>query len=224
MAHMPLLIGADGQGLSKRLGSLSAEQLRNEGYEPMALLSLLSKIGTSDPVDPALDVDALAASFDLSRFGRAPARFDEADLHRVRTERAERLGDDAAAIDDEALLGERLLDVAGRDRAVELVALADRPRDRELEVLELAGQIGRLALGLGRLRLGDALGVLDAGDVALRRRHGEAAGQEVVAGEARTNLDELAALAQALEVLGQDDVDVGSHDAALLFLAVRPTA
>ena len=37
MAHMPLLIGADGQGLSKRLGSLSVDQLREEGYEPMAV-------------------------------------------------------------------------------------------------------------------------------------------------------------------------------------------
>jgi len=80
MAHMPLLIGADGQGLSKRLGSLSAEQLRNDGYEPMALLSLLGKIGTSDPVEARDSLQQLAMEFSFSKMGRAPARFDEAEL------------------------------------------------------------------------------------------------------------------------------------------------
>jgi glutamyl-tRNA synthetase len=81
MAHMPLLIGADGQGLSKRLGSLSAEQLRNEGYEPLALLSLLSKIGTSDPVEARDSLEQLALEFSFSKMGRAPARFDENELN-----------------------------------------------------------------------------------------------------------------------------------------------
>ena len=78
---MPLLIGADGQGLSKRLGSLSAEQLRNEGYEPLALLSLLSKIGTSDPVEARDSLEQLALEFSFDKMGRAPARFDENELN-----------------------------------------------------------------------------------------------------------------------------------------------
>ncbi|MFM9937152.1 MAG: glutamate--tRNA ligase, partial [Novosphingobium sp.] len=81
-AHAALLTGAEGK-LSKRLGSLGVDELRAEGIEPEALVALLARLGTSDPVDPTLNADALAASFDLSRFGRAPARFDEADLHRV---------------------------------------------------------------------------------------------------------------------------------------------
>jgi len=80
MAHMPLLIGADGQGLSKRLGSLSAEQLRNEGYEPMAITSLLAKLGTSDPVEARASLQQLAMEFSFSKIGRAPARFDEQEL------------------------------------------------------------------------------------------------------------------------------------------------
>ncbi|HOY80102.1 MAG TPA: glutamate--tRNA ligase, partial [Hyphomonadaceae bacterium] len=80
MAHMPLLIGADGQGLSKRLGSLSAEQLRGEGYEPMSILSLLAKIGTSDPVEARESLQQLALEFSFSKMGRAPARFDENEL------------------------------------------------------------------------------------------------------------------------------------------------
>ncbi len=80
MAHTPLLIGADGQGLSKRLGSLSIEELARTGFEPMAIASLLAKIGTSDNVEARSSLTELAAEFDFSRIGRAPARFDEEEL------------------------------------------------------------------------------------------------------------------------------------------------
>lgn len=83
MGHMPLLIGADGQGLSKRLGSLSAEQLREEGCEPMAVLSLLAKLGTSDPVEIRSSLAELVKEFSFSKIGRAPARFDETELENL---------------------------------------------------------------------------------------------------------------------------------------------
>ncbi len=81
-AHEALLTGAEGK-LSKRLGALGMADLREAGIEPEAVVALLARLGTSDPVDPSLNAEALAASFDLARFGRAPARFDDADLHRV---------------------------------------------------------------------------------------------------------------------------------------------
>ncbi len=81
-AHEALLTGTEGK-LSKRLGSLGVAALREEGIEPEALIALLARLGTSDPVDPALDAAALAANFNLAHFGRAPARFDEAELHRI---------------------------------------------------------------------------------------------------------------------------------------------
>ncbi len=81
-AHEALLVGAEGK-LSKRLGSLGMAELREAGIEPEALVALLARLGTADPVDSALDAEALAAAFDLARFGRAPARFDEAELHRI---------------------------------------------------------------------------------------------------------------------------------------------
>jgi len=81
-AHEALLTGTEGK-LSKRLGSLGVAALREEGIEPEALIALLARLGTSDPVDPALDAPDLAAQFNLAHFGRAPARFDEAELHRV---------------------------------------------------------------------------------------------------------------------------------------------
>ncbi|TDW63671.1 glutamyl-tRNA synthetase [Novosphingobium sp. PhB55] len=81
-AHEALLVGTEGK-LSKRLGSLGVAHFREIGIEPQAVVALLGRLGTSDPVDPALDAEALAAAFDLSRFGRAPARFDEVELQRV---------------------------------------------------------------------------------------------------------------------------------------------
>jgi len=81
-AHEALLVGSEGK-LSKRLGSLGMAELRAAGIEPEALIALLARLGTADPVDPKLGVEDLAASFDLARFGRAPARFDETELHRI---------------------------------------------------------------------------------------------------------------------------------------------
>lgn len=81
-AHEALLTGSEGK-LSKRLGSLGVEQLREAGIEPEAIIALLARIGTSQPVEPVADRAALVASFDLATFGRAPARFDEDELHRL---------------------------------------------------------------------------------------------------------------------------------------------
>lgn len=81
-AHAALLTGAEGK-LSKRLGALGVADMRAAGIEPEAIIALLARLGTADPVDPALTAGQLAAAFDLSRFGRAPARFDEAELDRI---------------------------------------------------------------------------------------------------------------------------------------------
>ncbi|HKU55081.1 MAG TPA: glutamate--tRNA ligase [Rhizomicrobium sp.] len=79
-AHFPLLVGASGEALSKRLGSLSLEQLRGDGVEPMAVASYLAKIGTSDSVEPRLTLGELAAEFDFAKIGRAPAHFVPEEL------------------------------------------------------------------------------------------------------------------------------------------------
>jgi glutamyl-tRNA synthetase len=79
-AHHPLLVGAGGEALSKRLGSLSLQQLREEGMEPMALASYLTKIGTSDAVEPRLTLAELAAELDFAKIGRAPAHFVPEEL------------------------------------------------------------------------------------------------------------------------------------------------
>src|SRR5271168_1306287 len=74
-AHFPLLVGAGGEALSKRLGSLSLRSLREDGIEPLALACYLAKTGTSDPIALKPSLDALAAEFAFEKIGRAPAHF-----------------------------------------------------------------------------------------------------------------------------------------------------
>ena len=79
-AHHSLLTGPQGEALSKRLGTLALRDLREAGVEPMALLSLMARLGSSDPVELRSDMAALIDGFDIGRFGSAPTKFDEADL------------------------------------------------------------------------------------------------------------------------------------------------
>jgi glutamyl-tRNA synthetase len=79
-AHHSLLVGADGKGLSKRLGSLSIASMREQGLEPMAVVSHAALLGTSDNIHPCVDVQELVDGFDLAKISRAPGRFDETEL------------------------------------------------------------------------------------------------------------------------------------------------
>jgi len=79
-AHHSLLTGADGQGLSKRLGSLSITSLREQGLEAMAVVSHAALLGTSDSIHPCIDYRELIEGFDLGKLSRAPVRFDENEL------------------------------------------------------------------------------------------------------------------------------------------------
>jgi glutamyl-tRNA synthetase len=95
-AHEALLVGREGK-LSKRLGSLGCDAFRERGVEPEAIIALLARLGTSQPVEPIADRAALVASFDLATFGRAPAKFDEEDLERLNAGIVHQLPYDAVA-------------------------------------------------------------------------------------------------------------------------------
>ena len=79
-AHHSLLTGPQGEALSKRLGTLALRDLREAGIEPMALLSLMARLGSSDPVELRVSMEELVDGFDLSKFGAAPTKFDVEDL------------------------------------------------------------------------------------------------------------------------------------------------
>jgi len=83
-AHLPLLVDAAGKGLSKRLGSLSLEAMREEsGYEPQTIVGYLASLGSGQPSTAVAAVAELAQTFDIAGFGRAPAKFDPAELDRL---------------------------------------------------------------------------------------------------------------------------------------------
>lgn len=82
-AHLTLLTDASGAGLSKRLGSLSIAELRASGLEPMAINSLLAKLGTSDAIEPRRALAELATEFNLSHFSRSTPKFDPEELQRL---------------------------------------------------------------------------------------------------------------------------------------------
>ncbi|OOY25461.1 glutamate--tRNA ligase [Thioclava sediminum] len=79
-AHHSLLTGPQGEELSKRLGALSIRDLRAEGIAPEALLSMMARLGSSQPIELKMSIDELADGFELNHFGSAPTKFDPADL------------------------------------------------------------------------------------------------------------------------------------------------
>jgi len=79
-AHHNLLTGAEGEGLSKRLGSLSLADLRADGFEAMAVALVATLTGTSLPVEPYRDLATLAGKLELSMISHGSARFDPAEL------------------------------------------------------------------------------------------------------------------------------------------------
>ncbi len=82
-AHLPLLIDSEGTKLSKRLGTLSIAALRDEGIEPLTLAVYLSRMGTSDPIEPLDDLVTLIHEFEFKRFSVSSPRFDLAELMRL---------------------------------------------------------------------------------------------------------------------------------------------
>jgi glutamyl-tRNA synthetase len=103
-AHHSLLTGPQGEALSKRLGTLAIRDLRAGGVEPMALLSLMARLGSSQPVEMRATPGELAQAFDLSQFGAAPTKFEPADLAQLTASHLQSLP--LSAVEDEvAALG-----------------------------------------------------------------------------------------------------------------------
>lgn len=82
-AHLPLLSGTEGEKLSKRIGSLSLSDLRDDGLEAMSINSLLAYLGTSENMEATSSLDDLIKSFDIKSFGRGTPKFDSKELDRL---------------------------------------------------------------------------------------------------------------------------------------------
>ncbi|MAZ76858.1 MAG: glutamate--tRNA ligase, partial [Micavibrio sp.] len=83
-AHLSLISDAEGGKLSKRIGSLSVKDIQNEeGLEPMSVVSLMARLGTSDPIEAFTSMDKLLKTFDFSKFSRSTPKFDPDELVRL---------------------------------------------------------------------------------------------------------------------------------------------
>ncbi len=138
-AHVPMILGADGERLSKRHGAVSVTQYRDEGYLPEALLNYLARLGWSHGDDEKFTVEQFIDWFDLRHISRSPAQFNpeklgwlnheyikHADDARLGRELAAKLESAAVSLADGPLPIEaaRLF----KDRARTLAELADGAR------------------------------------------------------------------------------------------------
>ena len=83
-AHLPMISDKEGGKLSKRLGSMSARDFRdNEKLEPMAIVSLLARLGSADPIVPFSSLEPLVKEFDLTKFSKGAPKFDMEELLRL---------------------------------------------------------------------------------------------------------------------------------------------
>jgi nondiscriminating glutamyl-tRNA synthetase len=78
--HIAMIVGADGAPLSKRTGSRSVKELREEGYLPQAVVNYLARLGHHYENNAYLGLDGLAGEFAIGKLGRSPARYDGAQL------------------------------------------------------------------------------------------------------------------------------------------------
>lgn len=78
--HVPMILGADGEKLSKRHGAVSVMEYPAQGYLPEAMLNYLARLGWSHGDDEIFSVEQLCAWFDLDHLTRSPAQFNPEKL------------------------------------------------------------------------------------------------------------------------------------------------
>ena len=89
--HLPLVQDASGEGLSKRIGSLSIRDIREKGIDPMAVNSVLARLGSSDPIRPFCDIQDLLEDFDIGRFSKSSPKFSLSETFRINTQLLQKL-------------------------------------------------------------------------------------------------------------------------------------
>ena len=78
--HVPMILGADGERLSKRHGAVSVTQYRDEGYLPEALFNYLARLGWSHGDEEIFSIQSFISWFDLAHVSRSPAQFNPEKL------------------------------------------------------------------------------------------------------------------------------------------------
>ncbi len=128
-AHVPMILGADGERLSKRHGAVSVTQYRDEGFLPEALGNYLARLGWSHGDDEVFSMAELEQWFDLAHVSHSPARFDPEKLAWLNQQYMKKA--------DDARLAALAAPFLGREPGREVVALL---KERAGSVTELAAQ------------------------------------------------------------------------------------
>jgi glutamyl-tRNA synthetase len=163
--HCPIILGDDGQKLSKRRGAVSVTAYKDAGYLPEAMLNYLARLGWSHGDEELFTLDQMVQWFDGSHLARSPAQWDPAKLAWVNAHYV-KLADDARLA---ALLQQQL---AGRGVAVEDLELLARAsalfKDRCATLVEMADWVEMLFVPVTPRNEDLAAHVTDAVKPALR--------------------------------------------------------
>ena len=76
-AHHPFLTDQEGKGFGKRIGSLSIENVRSEGYEDISIINYLINIGSSEDIKPEIKLDNIISNFDIKNISSSSAKFSD---------------------------------------------------------------------------------------------------------------------------------------------------
>ena len=132
--HVPVILGDDGQKLSKRRGAVSVTAYEENGYLPEAMLNYLARLGWSHGDDELFTREQMVSWFDGSHLSKSPAQWDAAKLSWVNAQYIKAKADDELAPLVAAQLKKRGIDADDRlpaicalfkDRCETTVALAD---------------------------------------------------------------------------------------------------
>jgi glutamyl-tRNA synthetase len=134
-AHVPMILGGDGERLSKRHGAVSVTQYRDDGYLPGALVNYLARLGWSHGDDEIFNLDNFVDWFDLAGINVSPAKFDPVKLAWVNSEYIKNAPTSTLFPPVNSALIERKIPLQDGPRLEDLVVLL---KDRVSTVAELA--------------------------------------------------------------------------------------
>jgi glutamyl-tRNA synthetase len=136
-AHVPMILGADGERLSKRHGAVSVMQYRDDGYLPEALVNYLARLGWSHGDDEIFSKDKFIEWFDLGHVSRSPAQFNPEKLAWMNQQYIKSAPDDKLAALVEPELRKRGMQPGGGPPLVRVISLV---KDRATTLLQLADE------------------------------------------------------------------------------------
>jgi len=96
-AHVPMILGADGERLSKRHGAVSVMQYSDEGYLPEALTNYLARLGWSHGDAEYFSLAQFIDWFDLKHISKSPAQFNPEKLQWLNQQHLKQLDDERLA-------------------------------------------------------------------------------------------------------------------------------